>query len=108
MLRKEIVEQVKKCLDAPTEEAECLPGMMLVSRKWMSNWKVRSCKVGYLNECMSPTASITCRHGKLLPAAAATKAGCGSVCLSVSLSLSLSLSLSVSLSLVVRMVQQLK
>ena len=78
MQRKEIVDEVKRCLDAPADEAECAPHMMLLSRRWLMNWKVKSCKVSYLNECMSPTASITCRHGKLLPAAA-TKAGCATL-----------------------------
>ena len=71
--RKGIVDQVKTCLDTP--ETEATQYMRLLSRQWLMDWMAESCKVSYLNGCMSPTASITCRHGKML-CAAATKAGC--------------------------------
>lgn len=65
--RKEIAEEVKRSLDMAPDDEDVDDDAMLISRKWLMNWKQRQCKLSYLSECTSPTGSITCHHGRLLP-----------------------------------------
>jgi hypothetical protein len=67
--RKAVAEAVKRSLD-PAEEADVAAeaGAMLVSRSWLRQWKGKACAVGHLLDGrVSPTQSIACVHGGLLP-----------------------------------------
>ena len=65
--RKELVEAVKLSLEKVVNEDWLGPDAMLISRSWLTKWKIKNCRLSHLSESVSPTGSITCRHGRLLP-----------------------------------------
>lgn len=65
--RKELVDAVKMSLEKVVKDAWLGPDAMLISRSWLTKWKIKQCRLSHLSESVSPTGSITCRHGRLLP-----------------------------------------
>lgn len=65
--RKELVDSVKLSLEKVVDEGWLGPDAMLISRSWLTKWKIKQCRLSHLSESVSPTGSITCRHGHLLP-----------------------------------------
>lgn len=69
--RKQVAEGVRRALDSSAEAEVCAhtsPAAMLLSRSWLRQWKAKACKVASLKGgSVSPTQSIACHHGRLLP-----------------------------------------